>query len=68
MRSGSKGDRPPGAAPFGNGKTHSFIAALRHDWIDAPFVIDGPINGALFQLSVKTQRAPTVAEGGVADP
>ena len=30
--------------PHGNWKTMTFIAALRHDRIDAPFVFDGPIN------------------------
>ena len=27
----------------------TFIAALRHDRIDASCVIDGPINGSIFQ-------------------
>jgi hypothetical protein len=31
-------------------KTMTFIAALRHDRISAPWVIDGPINGELFTL------------------
>lgn len=37
-----RGERLPGPAPFGNWKTLTFIAALRHYRIDAPFVIDGP--------------------------
>ena len=45
--------------------TLTFIAALRHDRIDAPFVIDGPINGAMFQLYVETQLAPTLAKGDI---
>jgi hypothetical protein len=28
----------------------TFIAALRHDQISAPWVIDSPINGELFTL------------------
>jgi len=31
----------------------TFLAALRHDRIDAPWVVDGPINGELFQLYVR---------------
>jgi hypothetical protein len=37
-------------APHGHWKTLTFIAALRHDRIDAPWVIDGPINGETFLL------------------
>lgn len=60
-----RGERLPGPAPFGNWKTLTFIAALRHDRIDAPFVIDGPINGAMFQLYVESQLVPTLAEGDI---
>ena len=28
----------------------TFIAALRHDRVEAPWVIDGPINGESFRL------------------
>jgi hypothetical protein len=31
-------------APFGHWGTQTFIAALRHDGLTAPWVIDGPIN------------------------
>ena len=33
---GPKGERLPGPAPFGHWNTSTFIAALRHDRIDAP--------------------------------
>jgi len=39
--------------PYGHWKTMTFLAALRHDRIDAPWVVDGPINGELFQLYVR---------------
>jgi len=35
-------ERLRGYAPYGHWKTLTFIAALRHDRIDAPRVIDGP--------------------------
>ena len=41
---GTKGRRLKAYAPYGHWKTLTFIAALRHDRIDAPWVIDGPIN------------------------
>ena len=41
----------------------TFIAALRHNQISAPWVIDGPINGELFTLYVEQVLAPTLARG-----
>ena len=43
----------------------TFIAALRHDRIDAPWVIDGPINGETVLRSVETRLAPPLAPGDV---
>ena len=39
-----RGERLIDHAPFGYWHTQTFIAALRHDRLDAPWVIDGPIN------------------------
>ena len=50
---GPSGQRLEASAPFGHWKTMTFIAALRHDRISAPRVIDGPINGELFTLYVE---------------
>jgi hypothetical protein len=38
---------------------------LRHDWLDAPWVIDGPINRELLDLHIETQLAPTLHKGDV---
>jgi transposase len=43
----------------------TFIAALRHDRIDAPWVIDGPINGETFLLYIEKILAPTLSPGDV---
>ena len=43
----------------------TFIAALRHDRIDAPWVIDGPINGETFLLYIENILAPTLSPGDV---
>jgi transposase len=51
--------------PHGHWKTLSFIAALRHDRLDAPWVIDGPINGDLFATDVEQVLAPTLAPGDI---
>jgi transposase len=38
---------------------------LRHDRLDAPWVIDGAISGELFDLYVMTRLAPTLQSGDV---
>jgi transposase len=62
---GPRGRRLKAYAPYGHWKTLTFIAALRHDRIDAPWVIDGPINGELFGLYIDKVLAPTLAPGDV---
>lgn len=62
---GPRGRRLKAYAPFGHWKTQTFIAALRHDRIDAPWVIDGPINGKLFTVYVEEILAPTLSPGDV---
>jgi len=52
-------------APHGHWKTLTFIAALRHDRIEAPWVIDGPINGDLFTTYVRHVLAPTLSSGDI---
>ena len=60
-----RGDRLVDHAPFGHWHTQTFIAALRHDRLDAPWVIDGPINRDLFDRYIETQLAPTLQPGDV---
>ena len=62
---GPRGRRLKAYAPYGHWKTLTFIAALRHDRIDAPWVIDGPINGELFVLYIEKVLAPTLSPGDV---
>ena len=60
-----RGARLPGGAPFGHWNTSTFIAALRHDRIDAPWVFDGPVNGDIFRTYVEKVLAPTLSPGDV---
>ena len=62
---GPRGQRLPARVPYGHWKTLTFIAALRVDRVDAPWVIDGPINGELFTLYVEKVLVPTLAPGDV---
>lgn len=43
----------------------TFLAALRYDRIDAPFVLDGPINGAAFRSYVTDALVPTLKPGDI---
>lgn len=43
----------------------TFLAALRHDRIDAPWLLDGPINGEKFRLYVERVLIPTLRPGDI---
>ncbi|MEM7526807.1 MAG: IS630 family transposase [Pseudomonadota bacterium] len=61
----AKGERLPGAAPFGHWRTATFIGALRHDRVEAPWVIEGPVNGEVFRTYVEKILAPTLRPGDI---
>ncbi|HET9629841.1 MAG TPA: IS630 family transposase [Novosphingobium sp.] len=58
-----RGQRLRMKAPFGHWGTQTFIAALRHDGLTAPWVIDRPMNRQIFEAWVETQLAPTLKPG-----
>lgn len=60
-----RGQRLVDHAPFGQWRTQTFIGALRHDRLDAPWVISGAMNSEMFDLYVETQLVPTLREGDV---
>ncbi len=43
----------------------TFLAALRHDRIDAPWLLDGPINGESFRTYVEKVLVPTLRPGDI---
>ena len=57
------GKRLKTKVPHGHWKTMTFVAALRHDRIDAPWVLDGPINGESFTTYVERVLVPTLEAG-----
>lgn len=59
------GQRLRGKAPHGNWKTMTFLAALRCDRVEAPWLIDGPINGERFRLYVEKVLVPTLKPGDI---
>lgn len=60
-----KGKRLHAKVPYGHWRTMTFIAALRCDRIDAPCVLDQPINGASFAEWVEQFLVPTLAPGDI---
>jgi transposase len=60
-----RGKRLIGRVPHGHWRTMTFIAALRIDAIDAPCVIDGPINGESFQAYIEQVLVPTLRPGDI---
>ena len=51
--------------PQGRWRTLTFLAALRCDRIDAPCVIDGPINGESFLAYVEQVLLPALRPGDI---
>jgi transposase len=62
---GPRGQRLKAKAPFGKWKTMTFLAALRCNRIDAPCLLDGPINGEWFLAYVQDFLVPTLKPGDV---
>lgn len=60
---GPRGRKLIAKAPHGHWRTLTFLAALRHDRIEAPCVIDGPINGEAFRAYVEQLLVPTLRPG-----
>ena len=60
-----RGQRLPGQVRYGHGKTMTFLAALRCDRIDAPWVLDRPISGKSFRVYVERGLVPALAQGDI---
>ena len=62
---GPRGERLIDRVPHGRWRTLTFLAALRIDRIDAPCVLDGPINGTSFLAYIEQFLVPTLAPGDI---
>lgn len=60
-----RGQRLIARVPHGKWKTMTFLAALRHDRIDAPWLLDGPINGESFRIYVEKVLIPDLKPGDI---
>ena len=61
----ARGHRLTAKVPHGRWKTMTFLAALRHDRIDAPWFIEGPIDGESFRTYVEKVLLPTLRPGDI---
>jgi transposase len=60
-----RGQKLLAKVPQGHWRTLTFLAALRSDRIEAPCVIDGPINGESFLAYVEQVLVPTLSPGDI---
>jgi transposase len=51
--------------PHGHWNTTTFLAALRHDRIEAPWLLEGPIDGESFAIYVEKVLLPTLRPGDI---
>ena len=56
----ARGVRLIGRVPLGEWKTITFVAALRHNKMTAPMVIEGAMNGEMFLAYVEQCLVPTL--------
>src|SRR6516165_315193 len=61
-----RGERLISHVPQGAWKMMTFMAALRHNRMTAPMVLDGPINGMAFIAYIEQCLAPTLRRGDIA--
>ena len=54
-----------GQVPLGTWKTITFVAALRHNKMMAPMVIDGPMNGEIFLAYLEQCLVPKLRRGDI---
>jgi hypothetical protein len=60
-----RGQRLHAKVPYGHWKTMTVVAALRDDRIDAPCVLNAPVNGPRFLAWVRQFLLPTLKPGEI---
>jgi transposase len=60
-----RGKRLVAKVPHRRWKTTTFVAALRLDRIDAPWLLEGPIDGESFRTYVERVLVPTLRKGDI---
>ena len=57
------GERCLSAVPHGHWQSSTFIAALRHEQITAPFLVDGPVDAEVFTVYLQQVLWPCLRPG-----
>ena len=60
-----RGVRLIGRVPLGNWETITFVAALRHNKLTAPMVLEGAMSGEMFRAYVEQCLVPALKRGDV---
>jgi transposase len=60
-----RGVRLIGHVPLGTWKTITFVAALRHNKMIAPMVVEGAMNGEMFLAYVEQRLVPKLWRGDI---
>jgi transposase len=60
-----RGERLEVSVPHGRWTTTTFLAALRHDQLSAPWLVDGPIDAVSFTTYVERILLPTLKPGDI---
>lgn len=60
-----QGERLVDRVPHGHWKTLTFVAGLRYNGVTAPYLLDGPMDGAAFRAYVEQLLAPTIKRGDI---
>ena len=62
---GPRGVRVVDRVPQGTWKTITFVAALRHDKMVAPMIVDGPMTGEMFLAYIEQCLLPTLKRNDI---
>jgi len=60
-----RGDRVIGTVPLGSWKTITFVAALRHNKMTAPMVVEGAMTGEMFFAYIEQCLVPTLRRNDI---
>jgi transposase len=58
-----RGERCLSAVPHGHWQSSTFIAALRHKQLEAPFLVDGPVDAEVFTVYLQQVLWPCLHPG-----
>jgi transposase len=58
-----QGERCLNAVPHGHWQSSTFLAALRHERVDAPFLVDGPVDAEVFLVYLQQVLCPCLQPG-----